>query len=403
MQRCLLTAVCLTWVMASTVWGQDDVEVEFYSFTQESLFPSAIISTALTDWDPETQTAEDHPQFTESDADVPLYGDENGWLGVNLTGLPEEAEIEVVISIDRILKPAKWSGTLKEGHTDALIIPKAAWNYDALHLVREERPVNVEIRVTVDDEVVAELTEVCVLKSINDCPFYVFAEEGGEDFDDISVVFAAYVNENHPFINGVLKDALATEIVDAFTGYQSGDPEQVARQVFAVWTALHERGISYSDVSTTTPSKTVACQTVRFLDESIKAQQANCVDGSVMLASILRKIGLHVHLVMVPGHCLLAFDLDKEGTKLLGLETTLLGDVSESAPEELPEWLASFDELESTTAFPSFATAILAGTGTVVKHAEGFDSGEDPNTQIISVDEARKMGIRPIAMKQGGK
>lgn len=401
MVRVWLIAIVTVLSFAPLGSAQDDLDIEFYSYTEESLFPSAIIATALTDWDPETQTAEDHRDFTESNESVPLYGDENGWLGVNLTGLPPRAQVEIVIGIDRILKPSRWSGKMKKGHTEVLIMPKLAWDYDALHQVREERPVTVDVSIKVNGEMVKEQTETCVLKSINDCPFYVLNGDEVEDLEDLSVVFAAYVNENHPLINGILKDALATEIVSSFSGYQSGDPAQVLAQVYAVWMALHERGISYSDISTTTPSSTVVSQTVRFLDESIKSQQANCVDGSVMLASVLRKIGLNVQLVMVPGHCLLAFDLDREGTAMLGLETTTLGDMSGEDLEDLPALLANLPAYDSETGHTSFAKAILLGTKTVAENAEKFESVEDPNTQLISIAEAREMGIRPIAMKQG--
>jgi hypothetical protein len=97
-------------------------------------------------------------------------------------------------------------------------------------------------------------------------------------------------------------------------------------QVFAVWNILQRRGIKYSDISATTPSKFVVSQTVRFLDQSIEATQANCVDGSVLMASILREIGINSYLLMVPGHCFLAFDLGKgEDDEIVGLETTMLG------------------------------------------------------------------------------
>jgi hypothetical protein len=45
------------------------------------------------------------------------------------------------------------------------------------------------------------------------------------------------------------------------------------------------------------------------------------VDGTVLLAAILRKIGLRPCLVHVPGHMFLAVDIDDETT--IGLETTL--------------------------------------------------------------------------------
>jgi hypothetical protein len=92
---------------------------------------------------------------------------------------------------------------------------------------------------------------------------------------------------------------------------QSADPDEVMMQVFAIWNVLQRKGIKYSDISSTTPSKFVVSQTVRFLDQSIDATQANCVDGSVLMASILQKIGINSHLVMVPGHCFLAFDTGK--------------------------------------------------------------------------------------------
>ena len=78
----------------------------------------------------------------------------------------------------------------------------------------------------------------------------------------------------------------------SFTGYQSEDADEVLLQVFAVWNVLQRRGIKYSDISKTTPNSVVTSQTVRFMDESLKSTQANCVDGSVLMASILEKIGI---------------------------------------------------------------------------------------------------------------
>jgi hypothetical protein len=116
-------------------------------------------------------------------------------------------------------------------------------------------------------------------------------------------MFAAYVNENHPWVDAVRLEALQTGLVRNFTDYQAGDPKEVIRQVFAIWNVLQRRGICYS--SATTPSAysgIVYCQNVRLFDESITYKQANCVDGSVLMAAILAKIGLLSYLVVVPGH-----------------------------------------------------------------------------------------------------
>jgi hypothetical protein len=267
--------------------------------------------------------------------------------------------------------------------------------------VDQQQPVNVTFKVSVDGKALEEQNETYVIKSINDCPFYVLWDEEGEDFDDFSLMFAAYVNENHPWVDGILKEAIKGGMVDSFTGYQSDDPEEVMKQVFAIWNVLQRKGIKYSDISTTTPSKYVVSQSVRFLDQSIDATQANCVDGSVLMASILQKIGIRCYLVMVPGHCLLAFETGEgEDDVMLGLETTMLGNDDLEPVEDLPN-LPEKKLIEGFEAsYLTFSNAIEAGNAELEEHAEAFDSGSDPAIQLISIEEAREQGIAPIAFEK---
>ena len=72
---------------------------------------------------------------------------------------------------------------------------------------------------------------------------------------------------------------------------------------------------------------------MRLLDETINNDQANCADGSVLFASLLRKIGIEAYLVMVPRHCYLAFALDEKGEKIVALETTLIGSPRKQIPQ----------------------------------------------------------------------
>jgi len=378
-----------------------DTSFEPYSFTERDLFPSALIATATVDWNGDEQVAEDlkgddDPELEEGE--TPIYGDENGWIGVTLYDVYADSEVRVEMAIDGILSSSVWEGTIYWDSEDTIIFPKAAWNFEALLKIREQRPVTATFKVTVDGEELPVQTQTFTIKSLNDCPFYVVLDEERTEFESYSGLFAAYVNENHPWVDGILKEALETKVITGFTGYQSGDPEEVIAQVFAVWNVLQKRGIKYSDISTTTPSKWVYSQTVRFLDDSIDATQANCVDGTVLMASILRKIGLNVYLVMVPGHCLLAFDLGEgDDDPILGLETTLLG---ESDPGEAGEEIEVPEKLVGTPHEKSFkvlAAAIGAGTQTLEDNADSFDDEEEPQFELISVAAAREMGIMPIA------
>jgi len=96
-----------------------------------------------------------------------------------------------------------------------------------------------------------------------------------------------------------------------------------------VWDALAARGLRYVNLATqSAPSPGVATQYVRFLDQSVQDQGANCVDASVLLASIFRRIGLRPVLLFKPGHCFVATYDAAEGGHLIALETTLLHSAS---------------------------------------------------------------------------
>ena len=396
----LLLCVCGSSIGASA----DDPSATFLSYTGNDLFPSYIIATATVDWNGDEQRAEDKKTDDDpelEDGDIPLFGDENGSIGVQIENVSEGASIIVEISGDGFLKKSKWEGQIDDDYEVIHIYPKALWDYDALRRCVQQKPANLKIKVTLDDEVIAEMDETVLLRSINDCPFYVKLDDAGDDIEDISVTFAAYVNENHPWIDGLLKEALNAakdqELITGFTGYQSASQEEVLSQVFAIWNALQRRGIKYSDVSTAPPSKFVYSQTVRFLDDSVQSTQATCVDGSVLMASILRRIGLDVHLVMVPGHCFLAFsDGDKENPTLFGLETTMLGQDNLKPVTELPKLPSKLKQKEFQASHETFIAALDAGKNLILENEEAFKSKDDPNIQFISISAAREKGVMPL-------
>jgi hypothetical protein len=213
-------------------------------------------------------------------------------------------------------------------------------------------------------------------------------------------MFAAYVNEQHPFVDKVLREALDGGVVDSFTGYQSQDPAQVYRQVYALWHALSQRDVRYSNITTSAAeTDAVHSQHVRLIDESINNGQANCVDGSVLLASLLRKIDIEPALVYVPGHCYLAFFLDAEHKTLVGLETTLIGSApEEDAPREIAGTVDVVDDATSKQdSWATFCSAIAMGSDDLVKNKARFNDSTDPDYQLIPIAAARKLGILPIA------
>ena len=214
-------------------------------------------------------------------------------------------------------------------------------------------------------------------------------------------MFAAYVNEQHPFVDKVLREALDTGLVNAFTGYQSGEASEVYLQTYALWQALSLRDVRYSSItSEVAESEVVGSQHIRLIDESINNAQANCVDGSVLLASLLRKIGIEPLLVHVPGHCLLAFYLDEKQTQLVGLETTMIGDSLEGDAVEVDGLEDLVDEeTAEENSWKTFAAALARGTAILEKHKKEFQDPKNHKYMLISVAKARKAGVLAIGFQ----
>jgi hypothetical protein len=204
---------------------------------------------------------------------------------------------------------------------DKTFLPRIAWNYRELVKHQTSAPLNVYFRLIdpVSGNKVEKLVNVNI-RSINDCMTYF----NGKSYQ---FLFTAFVNEDHPAIDKILKQMLDTKMIDAVQGYQWG-PAYVDLQVAALWRVLHERGFQYSSITDNSgynESKGLFSQTVRTFDNSLKTNQANCVDGTVVFASVLKKMGLRPVLITVPGHCFLGYyTSDTTTTSMRFLETTLL-------------------------------------------------------------------------------
>ena len=401
-----LAALSLTLLKA----GAEAPSFEAWSYTGTDIYPSAIIATATVDWHAD---AEPDAEAEEADADAEpdpdeaiVLGDPNGWVGARIFDVPEGAKIKVEVSGDGWLKPSRTEVTVEEESDEVIVMPKGIFDFAELGKIRQQRPATLTIKVSVNGKKLPDQSENVVLRSINECPFFVNFEDSPPD--DLSWMFAAYVNENHPWIDSILKEALEAGLVDSFDGYQSGNPEKVAQQVFAIWHVLQRKGMRYSDITATPKSKFANAQIVRFLDDSVKSSQANCVDGSVIFASILTKLSIKCGLVLVPGHCFVAFDLDPEGTldptteTCIGLETTMLGadklkPMAELAklPDDVKLKTAA---AETDASGKTFFNAIATAGAVFQKHGEAFlDDEGGLDYQIIPIDDAREFGIMPLA------
>ena len=326
-----------------------------------ALYPSLLVATATMNMD-------------EDDDDPTTLGDPIGTFGVAIRSPRAGCPITVEVESTKAIKRSTFTGTMAESSVVYGIFPVLKFDYDTLLGVKQAHPEDVTFTVSIDGKPSGEITKRVQVRPINDCVFGFVDYDGG--LVDVSWMFAAYVNEDSPVIDEVLGEALDAGSVNAFAGYQ-GDREAVLEEMEAIWTALQDRGFRYSNITTTSGGEEgILSQHVRMLSESARTSQANCVDGSVMLASILRKLGLDTFLVLVPGHMFLGVNLDETGEESICIETTMLG-------------------------HGTLEEAIEAGIAEFEEQGDAFETDKSGQHAIISIAEARKMGIVPL--RDGGK
>src|SRR3954471_14581530 len=374
MKNRLAALLALAFNLLASLLRADTAEWTPEANMDHQLFPSLIVATAtVRPVEPDDEEAEKPDPY--------LLGERFGLVGVSIKTPEANAKVKVTVKENELMAAASWSGELPEADKEYFIAPKVNYKFEKLRQTTQQVPMNVAFEVEVDGESAGEKMETLQVRSINDCPFAVANSE--ETLDDENFIagnaelgwmFAAYVNENHPLLDKILQEALETKIVSAFK-VTTHEHDETLRQVFALWSALQKRGLQYSS-TTTTPggSETVQSQFVRFIDQSLTNTQANCVDGSVLFASLLRKISIEPFLVTVPGHMYVGFYLGAGKSQFVGLETTLLGvpDVAEEKKADEPAALTTLREkVDAATRarrdWKTFAKAVQVGTEDLAK------------------------------------
>lgn len=253
---------------------------------------------------------------------------------------------------------ARSSGTITINGNDKTY-PEINWRTSDLLTNKETKALKVVFRLRDEAGNYAEKILDLAVLSINEC---ILALNGQR----LYWTLPAYVNEQNPLIDGILKEALDKGYVEAWTGYQLGE-KAVFQQVEAVWKVLADRGYRYSSITgaSTFSKGKVFSQYVRTVTDAVTNEQVNCIDGTLLFASILRRISIDPYIILYPGHANLAFDVyDKNKKSKFYLELT-----------RLPN--------------PSFEQAIIAG----YRHYAKVPMAERTE---VDIDLARKSGIKPL-------
>jgi hypothetical protein len=146
---------------------------------------------------------------------------------------------------------------------------------------------------------------------------------------DLRPYLAAWVTPNVPEVMELLRQAAELHPERRIVGYQT-DPDGVRAQVQAVYAALQAQELTYINSLASFGAEAGAhIQRIRLPREALQYRSANCIDGTLLMASVLEFASLHAGLVLVPGHAFLAWESTREGgdpeARWDYLETTMIG------------------------------------------------------------------------------
>ena len=280
-----------------------------------NIFPSAILSIATTD-----------AQIIIP-SDTMYLGNPKSIIGVRIRSSKPLSHVRVEVAETKFYAQSVSEFDLPKPDIDYIIYPDIIWNYEALKNNSQPEPISVVVDAEINGKKIGRKIRTFSVRSISECLLGYYTK--GRKFHDTGIFFAAYVNEDHPMIDQILREALNTRIVNKFLGYQARNAAAaVDKQVYALWNVLQKRNFRYSSVSNTSlSSNVVISQRVRTFEDALNSSQINCVDGSVLFASLLRAINIEPILVRIPGHMFVGYYTESNRKAINFLETTMIGDV----------------------------------------------------------------------------
>lgn len=324
-------------------------------------------------------------------------GDRDGLLGVRLIGVTPGQTVRLDIAATPLSGPSTM--TTQVLHRTTELYPTIAWRADALRRHTSVSTLPVTVSVQVDGQPAGQRTFNVRVKSVNDSPRYLTANGVTTDLQDL---FVGYVDETSYVLPEIRRDALDSELVSSFAGYQLGE-DGVRAQVLALWHALQRRGLRYSSIAdVSVPTVGVASQLVRRPAESLATAEANCIDGTVLMASLLLSVGIDPFIVTAPGHAYLGYfttPADGSGQRSVRfLEMTMidradLRDVPRRRPGTLNPLTVAQAEGQSIQSFDAASATALAA---YQQNRAQYAGGGGGRYRLIDVADVRRRGLIPI-------
>ena len=313
-----------------------------------------------------------------------IEGDMASCISTRVIAKRNFENLSVRYAAEPFLKPSTYSVRGLRAGTAIILKPTFNWDFQALRSNPQTSPSTLTTEILDENgSVIGQSQKRIMIRSANDCPILPSPQP-----NIVDEFLAGFVNENSPMVDTVLQYGKDSGFYNSYSGYS--DPKSFWNQLASVWFSLQRRGITYSNIASLAPPSFggMVSQYIRFMDESILRQQANCIDGTVLLASVYKRIGFRVSIVLlkisnspalVPDHAILAVKSPLNDSSHAFIDSTVMGS-AQFAGKTFQS--ASWDNFNNS----------LHQAGALMEKSKmaGF------TPKIIYVDDARQNGILPI-------
>ena len=311
-------------------------------------------------------------------------GQGSGLLRIRIGDVHMPHDIRLTVSTPGLRRPTVIETRISG---DTLLRPRLDWDADALLALRHTRRQTVRVSMTGRGMKPLERELELNVHPLDEALYFV---REGDAKIDLGWAFAAWVDPQDPVVDRLLELA-AIDAADVAAS--PSDRNTRLELVRKLWVALEQHGLRYADEGAgLSQGPVIYSQRVRLLSNTWNERVANCLDGSVLIASALERLGIASFLVLVPGHAFVGFYVDGGRREAEFLETTLLGfrrpanHSSESAAQIRQR------------AVPGFEAARRAGRARYRLALSKLDGNHRPDYALVDISTARAYGIMPLAV-----
>ncbi len=215
---------------------------------------------------------------------------------------------------------------------------------------------------------ILDQTSQTLITSRRDFPWSIKGFTQQEDYN----LVVAMMTPTDPSVEQLIRDAANYDPRGVMTsGYDSDQDYNgtVWQRLSNVWDAeTNDYKLTY--ISTTITFAAGKSQRIRLPGEVLDQSSGNCIELTLLYASVVEALGMQSAIVIVPGHAYVAVGLDDTNDSYYFVETTLIG-------------RSTFDE------------ALKTGL-TEWRTAQPHVADSETDYAWVSVVDARKNGITPI-------